>query len=230
MPADGFSVRWTRTRQFRDAIYRFIATADDGVRVFVDDRPILDQWHDSGETTYSVDVHLGEGLHTVRVEYYENVGAAVIQFRWERLEGPTATPTSPGPTATPTAVDITDWRGEYYANASLQGRPVLVRNDYYVDFDWGYGSPAEGLPADEFSVRWTRSRDFRKASYLFTVTVDDGVRVFIDDRVIIDEWHDGALTTYAVEVSLSQGPHEIRIEYYERVANATILFGFTRIK
>jgi len=238
VPADGFSVRWTRTRQFRNAIYRFSATVDDGVRVYVDNQLILDEWHDSGLTTYNVDVRLTNALHTIRVEYYENVGAAVIQFGWARLEGPTATPTSPGPTvtptspgptATPTAAEISDWRGEYYANASLHGQPVLVRNDFYVDFSWGHESPAEGVPADDFSVRWTRTREFRNDMYRFTVTVDDGVRVFVDDDLIIDEWHEASAATYSVELSMAEGTHALRIEYFDRVGNAQIQFGFSRI-
>ena len=42
---------------------------------------------------------------------------------------------------------IPDWMGEYWANPSLTGSPTLVRNDWAVDFDWGTGSPAPGLPA-----------------------------------------------------------------------------------
>ena len=68
---------------------------------------------------------------------------------------PTPTPT-PAPTALPT---ITQWRGEYFAGADLAGTPVLVRNDPAIGFDWGAAAPAAGLPADNFSARWTRNLD-----------------------------------------------------------------------
>lgn len=234
LPVDGFSARWTRARHFRSALYRFTATVDDGVRLYVDDRLLIDEWHSASSATYTADVLLAEGTHALRVEYYEDVGGAAIQLDWQRIDAPTATPTptvtpaTSTPTPTPTGVVITDWRGEYFTNPSLAGDPVLVRNDFYVDFNWGVDAPGPGVPADNFSVRWTRSREFRDAAYHFTITVDDGVRFYIDDQIVIDEWHPASGATYAVNVHLTEGTHVMRIEYYDGVAEAMIQFGWTR--
>jgi hypothetical protein len=74
------------------------------------------------------------------------------------------TPTPLSPTATPWPVTPTpvvyNWRGEYFINTSLNGTPVLVRDDTAVDFNWDSGTPALGLPNNNFSVRWTRSLYF----------------------------------------------------------------------
>jgi hypothetical protein len=66
---DGFSARWTRTINFLAGTYTLTATADDGVRLYVDGALVLDRWVDQGATTYSVPVTLTEGNHTIVMEY-----------------------------------------------------------------------------------------------------------------------------------------------------------------
>jgi PKD repeat protein/uncharacterized protein YraI len=138
---------------------------------------------------------------------------------------PTATPVPP----TPTPVVITDWRGEYYNNPNLSGAPVLVRNDVTVSFNWGAGAPAAGLPADNFSARWSRTLGFPAGSYRFWLTIDDGVRVWVDNNLVIDQWHDSSPTTYVAEAKLSEGSHNVRIEYYERSGGAQIDLRWQRL-
>ncbi|MDH4135837.1 MAG: PA14 domain-containing protein, partial [Anaerolineae bacterium] len=122
-----------------------------------------------------------------------------------------ATPT-PTPTPTSTPVVISDWRGEYYNNSNLSGAPVLVRNDVSVNFDWGAGSPGLGVPADNFSARWSRGLHFPAGNYRFHVRVDDGVRLWIDGNLVIDQWHDSS-TTYTADVNLTDGLHHLKMEY-----------------
>ena len=133
----------------------------------------------------------------------------------------------PTETATPEVV-ITDWRGEYFANTSLTGEPVLVRNDTEINFDWGAGSPGGGLPVDQFGVRWTRWMHFRAGTYRFTVTADDGVRLWIDGQFVLNEWHDGSMTPYSVDLYLPRGNHSVQLEYYENLGGAAVKFTWTR--
>lgn len=85
VPDDRFSVSWERTGYFTTGTYRFYATVDDGVRVYVDGHLIIDAWREQPATSYYGDIYLGEGNHSVRVEYYEEGGAASIQVWWNRL-------------------------------------------------------------------------------------------------------------------------------------------------
>ncbi len=126
---------------------------------------------------------------------------------------------------TPTP-NITDWRGEYYGNTDLQGAPLVVRNDTEINFNWGLGSPDPAVPADNFSARWTRTLDFASGTYRFSVQADDGVRVFVDNNLIIDQWHSATLQTYTADVNLTAGSHALRVEYYEGILNAYIVFTF----
>ena len=72
----------------------------------------------------------------------------------------------------------------------LDGPPTYVRNDPAIDFNWGTGSPAPGIPNTNYSVRWTRTLDFESGDYRLYARSDDGIRVFVDDSLVIDAWYD----------------------------------------
>jgi len=157
---------------------------------------------------------------------------------------PTPAPTQPPtltpaltPTASPTATPaptlpavIREWRGEYYANMTLAGNPALVRDDAAIQFEWGTGSPGPGLPADMFSVRWSRTLHFDAGLYRFTVTADDGVRFWVDGQLQVDDWHDGSLRSHTVELRLTEGGHTLYIEYFEDLGDAAMQLSWKRIK
>jgi hypothetical protein len=206
LPADNFSARWTRSLLFQSQVYRVTARADDGVRVWIDNVLQIDEWHVATGLTYTHDISLTAGTHAVKVEYYEAIGGAAIQL-----------------TITPIAV-YSDWKGEYFNNPFLAGLPVLVRNDVAVNFDWGFTSPGQDVPADQFSVRWTRSVNFPGGVQHFSLSADDGVRFFIDGILLIDEWHDSVSKTYTRDANLGAGLHQLTIEYYESSSSANIFF------
>ena len=209
---EGFSARWKRIIDVEVGTYRFTATSDDGIRVYVDDRLIIDEWHDHPARTYTSDITLQAGHHSVKVEYYEMTGVAVARVSWA--------PISEVPNG---------WRGQYYDNRWLSGAPAVTRSDAKVDFEWGHGSPAAGIPSDGFSARWMRSVPFPVGTYRFTATSDDGIRVYVDQRLIIDEWRDQSARTFSTELALAGGPHEIVVEYYENAGVATAKVWWTPV-
>jgi hypothetical protein len=204
IPTDNFSIRWTREAGFNAGTYRFFVHSDDGVRVWVDGQLIIDQWHDATAEIYSHALTLSSGVHSLRVDYYENLGDAQIQFMWE-IDG-----------AYP------NWRGSYFTNPDLTGAPSLKRNDVDINFDWGTGSPDPSIPSDNFSVRWTQSFFFSQGTYVFHARMDDGVRIYVDGALIVNDWRDGALREVSGDVDLIPGDHLVRVEYYERVTAASI--------
>ncbi len=121
----------------------------------------------------------------------------------------------------PVAADAT-WRGEYFASQDLSGSPVLVRSDASLNFNWGWGAPNSKLAADHFSARWTRTANFSAGTYRFNVTVDDGVRLYVDGQAIIDQWHITAPITYTASINLTAGAHLVKVDYYENTERAQI--------
>ncbi|MBN2556427.1 MAG: hypothetical protein JXA97_10855 [Anaerolineales bacterium] len=213
MPSDDFSVRWTRTVRFTDGLYRFRLLSDDGARLYMDGQLVLNQWSDGAAREISVDLHLREGDHEIKVEYYEHYGDARIELNWEEYSNPT----------------WSEWQGEYWTNTNFTSRWALVRNDPAIDFDWGTGSPAAGIPADNFSVSWSRQMTFEPGTYRFTASADDGIRVAIDGGQIIDQWHDSDGSMQVTAVVTLSGSHRVQVEYYEHSSRARVNVSWERL-
>jgi beta-glucosidase len=111
----------------------------------------------------------------------------------------------------------TGLKAEYFANKTLAGAPAVTRVDREVSFDWGMMSPAPGIPADDFSARWTgKLVPTITGKYRFGAIVDDGVRVYLDGKLIVEDWTDHAPATVTGEVMLEAGKsYDIKMEYYE---------------
>ncbi|UCG59582.1 MAG: hypothetical protein JSU70_08705 [Phycisphaerales bacterium] len=99
---------------------------------------------------------------------------------------------------------------------------VLTRMDPGVDFDWGNGSPDPKIGADKFSVRWTGELEVAAPElYTFSTNSDDGVRLWLDDELIIDNWTDhGAVVNRSKPMELAAGLYFIQMEYYENGGSA----------
>ncbi len=83
---DNFSARWTGRAYFGGGNYTLIARADDGIWVWLDGSLIIDAWRDQPPTEYRHTRSVSSGEHDIKVEYYENGGGAVAQFRWEQAQ------------------------------------------------------------------------------------------------------------------------------------------------
>jgi hypothetical protein len=206
IPVDNFSARWTRDVSFETATYRFFYRADDGIRIWIGDRLVVDQWYDSAATWSYVDHFVQRGIHLVRVEYYEHSGRATIGVSWERIEGSGS------------------WRAEYFDSPDLTGAPALVRLDPVIDFDWGAGGPVSWMPADHFSVVWTRQVLFEPGYYRFNVQFDDGVRVWLDSSLVMDYLQSTGDQRHSLNWTYLDGVHTVRIAYLEITGNASIRF------
>jgi len=212
---DEFSARWSRKINFIGGLYRFTLTVDDGGRIWVDDQLVLDAWQVQSETTYTLDVTLSKGYHTITIEYFEHEANATAQFTFKRLGS--------APTPEPAPVGDVNWQGTYYANKDLADPGAKTVMQPVIDFDWGTDAPFAEVPADGFSARWTCNVGFENRTYAFCARTDDGVRVFLDDQVVIDEWQvsDGSVTTCR-DLPVSGGLHSVRVEYFEETGKALV--------
>ena len=209
-PGDGidsnnFSVRWTGQVQFDASSYVFRTTADDGVRFWLDGEMMTDAWKPQSETTYASRKSLKAGNHEIKVEYFEAYGNAVAKLSWEQVID-----------SCPTG----QFLAEYYNNRNLSGDPAVVRCETAVNYDWGSGSPVAGINSDSFSVRWSGTFKFAQGNYAVRTTADDGVRLWFDDKLVIDAWVPQTAQTYAYRPSLNAGEHKIKMEYYEQGGQA----------
>jgi hypothetical protein len=116
-------------------------------------------------------------------------------------------------------------RGDYYNSLDLSGGVVLSRTDGPVNFDWGNGAPGGGVNSDNFSVRWSGQVEAPvSGNYSFSTLSDDGVRLWVNGVLVIDNWtnHPPTIDT-SPAINLSAGQrYDIRLEYYERNNGAVI--------
>lgn len=217
LPGGEFSVRWTRQVPLEIYEYNFWARADSGVRLYLDNVLVIDAGSNAARnvfTGYYFNKAAG-GIHTLTLEYLHLRPDSAVGFWWAKIG------------------QQPDWQGEYYNNIDISGNPVLMRNDPRVDFNWGLGSPAAGIPADNFSIRWTRPVQLAGGSYDFFARPADGVRIFLDNWRIMDEWHDnpGGYVTYTTRFAdVGEGWHIITVDYYARggIAYVTVWWQAVR--
>lgn len=224
---DNFSGRWIKTQFFAAGKYRFTTTTDDGVRLYIDDNLIVDEWHDQSSITHKSDVDISGGVHEIKMEYFENSGIALAILSWDL---------SPNQPAEPIPSPTTDYQGQYWNTPGAGAQPDipatppdLLREDIEINFDWGWGSPDPVISPDHFVARWTKNAIFENATYRFNVTGDDGVRIYFDDVLILDKWIDQSPASYAVDIPVSAGSHEIIVEYYENSGIAVSKVSYAKV-
>jgi hypothetical protein len=118
--------------------------------------------------------------------------------------------------------------GDYYAGINFD-QLKHTRIDATVSFAWGSDAPFPDVPVDGFSVRWTgQLRPRHSEVYSFITTSDDGVRLWIDGRLIIDEWNDHPSTEHSGRITLqAERWYAITLEYYEKAGAATIALAWS---
>ena len=121
--------------------------------------------------------------------------------------------------------------GQYYSGIAFDDF-VDARVDRSVDFNWGTGQPHSQLSDDNFSVRWngifTAPHDSGTNTYRFTVRTNDGVRLYANGTLVIDDWTEHAPTEFQYERTLSPGEEVLlSMEYFERVGSAVAEYRAT---
>ena len=109
------------------------------------------------------------------------------------------------------------WRAAFYDNTELDGTPIYTRNDRTIEFNWAAEAPAPGVPVDGFSARWSGAFEFEAGDWEFSVGADDGVRFWINDRLVIDQWgmDDNAYAVFTEVITLKRGVHDLQLEYQD---------------
>ena len=242
--ADTFSVRWEGyvMPQYSET-YTFYTTSDDGVRLWVNNQPLIDNWDAPSLDEQSGQIALSAGqLYPIRLEYYDNSGGAAVSLAWASAtlsqevipagqlylpeypyQEPTRTATSaatatrtrtntatsmPTQTAVQSATpsltpdsQATGLKGEYFDNVDFTSLKV-TRTDTKIDFTWT-GAPATGVGVDSYSVRWTGYlKPLYSQTYTFYTTSDDGVRLWVNGELLIDNWSSHAPMDDSAQISL----------------------------
>src|SRR5262249_19311313 len=116
-----------------------------------------------------------------------------------------------------------------FSNMDFTGT-VVGRTDATVNFNWGSGAPASAIGVDHFSARWTgQSQAGERRTYICRTYRDDGVRVWVNGQLIINDWTDHAPTYDTGTITLQAGQkYDIKVEYYENTGGAVMQLEWLR--
>jgi hypothetical protein len=210
LPTDGFSVAWKASRVFEPGTHRIFLYADDGYQLFVDGNKVGEGgWYDgqgggAEDAVYSLEASATE-YHNITYNFHDRGSVAEARLWIEYMERPR-------------------WTVEYYNNMYLVNPPIIVDDADWIFSDWKLSRPRKGMPSDRFSIRWSGQRYFHAGCYRFALYADDGVRLWVDGELLVNEWHAGIGEYHSPVTYLDTGYHTVVVEYFEDTGGAEIRF------
>jgi beta-glucosidase len=124
-------------------------------------------------------------------------------------------------------------KAEYFNNRELRGPAATVRTDVRIDFNWGRYKPTPELGENNFSVRWTgKLKAPESGAYTLGFTADDGARLYIDGKLLIDAWAGNPKRTVTTEITLEAGhSYDLRMDYFQtnREAVAKLVWSYPKL-
>ncbi len=124
-------------------------------------------------------------------------------------------------------------KAEYFNNQELRGPAVKTRIDARIDFDWGRYHPTPELTGNSFSVRWTgKLTPPESGTYKLGFTADDGARLYLDGKLLVEAWASNPNKTVTKEIALEGGrSYDLRMEYFQNIREniAKLVWSYPRL-
>jgi len=234
IPNDHFSAEYVTAMKIPAGDYVLKTGADDGLQVYIDGKLVLDRFKPVGYREDSIKVtirdHTDRGndekdIHWIEVKYKEGILSSRINVSLH----PYSEISSPSPED--------GWVGEVYPNISFSGNPVILGGKFAanpihdLDFNWGNNSPSPLIPDDGYSTRFIRKINIKEPGYyVLNASADDGVRVYVDGRKIIDSWQYQSNLLRQAGINLTEGEHEIVVEHFDWRLGSRIKFSLEKGK
>jgi hypothetical protein len=166
-------------------------------------------------------------VHTLKVEFTNDYSSAKCD---RNLTVDYATVTFPDISPPPTTeCPVGQFSAEY--RNEVQGftsSPVLTSCvSAPLDYDWSTGSPGTDVNSDNFTSLFEGTFQFESGDYEFDVETNDGIRVYVDDQRIIDEWYDHS-GSHTATITMRAGEHTVRVEHYEGATDAKVAVSWAK--
>lgn len=222
IPADDFSAIFDQSRYFEAGDYFIQTQADDGVKVQVDNKFLINRWKNTSVPVINRSLWTGvkAGKHSIKTHYYEKGGNASVFSD---------------------VVPFDSWLAYYYPNRTLSGAPKGAKvikpvGEYKkLSENLGTGAPIAGMKSDNFSARYTTAKRIPAGEYTLRTKADDGVRVYLDGKLVLNRWASStSLTEHTVKIKVSdrkdakpknKNVHWIVVQYYDGTGNSIVEFS-----
>jgi hypothetical protein len=238
---DNFYVRWNGQICIpSDGKYAFFLESDDGSRLFIDGKQIIDNGGKHGMEEVSGAVDLKAGDHAVKIEFFEADIDAGCKFSWQPPGAAKAIVPADvlvhAATAAAAAEVGTGLLAEYFdIGSELEDfpkiaddkKPVIKRVDKMINVEATEDAWPDTQLTDYFAIRWTGKINAPKdGKYTFFLESDDGSRLFIDGKQVIDNGGRHHMTEKDGSVELTAGKHAVKIDYFENDVHAGCKFSW----
>jgi uncharacterized protein (DUF1800 family) len=239
--SDNYSVRWDGwLSPTTSGNYTFQLDADDKARVFVDFSgtgnsytQILENGWDTAATggfrqssAYALNGPLTAGTrYPVRVEFVDTTGSAKCRFQWKSGSGSFANIPQAN-VFTDNTGTTTGWTTSFFNNPTFTAPAARVQTESAVtngnNGDWLTGSPVPSIFHNNFSARWTgQVLPQYTQKYYFVGRVDDGVKIWVNNQLVVDRWPGGGVTDSIGSIDLQANVlYDIKMEYFEATGGA----------
>ncbi|HJP96312.1 MAG TPA: PA14 domain-containing protein [Candidatus Saccharimonadales bacterium] len=156
---------------------------------------------------------VANGTHTITATAFDAAGNSTPTSMQVNVQNATSQP--------PTPAAGNGLQATYFNNADFTGSQV-TRTDKTINFNWGTGSPASAIGNNTFSARWTgKIMVPATGKYTFYTRSDDGVRLWVNGQLLINNWTLHSVTENKAQVTLTAGQkYDIKMEYYENTGKA----------
>lgn len=213
----GWSGRWTgQVQATQSGTYTFSTNTDDGARLWVNDKLLIDDWNVHGATRNSATIELQAGRrYPLVMEYFQSGLGAACQLMWT----PPGEQESPIPKSQLHAAPDPDFIGQgtgllcdYYLGTNLDGQSAQR-----VDAGVNNNPTPPGIPVNNWSARWRgQVQATRTGTFSFTTNSDDGVRLWVNDQLLIDDWavHGAKEDTGTIKLEKGQ-KYSLVMEYFQ---------------
>ena len=155
-------------------------------------------------------------------------GAVTVRYAQGALPPSGALPPVPPQYLSPSAGGGRGLTAQFYNNMTLSGAPVLTRVDSAIGANWSDQPPAPGVNANQWSAKWTGTLTPPvTGEYTFSLTSDDGSRLFVGGAQVIDNWREQGATTETATVTLAAGlAVAIEVDFYQNAGGDTLGLGW----
>ncbi|WP_455498115.1 glycoside hydrolase family 3 C-terminal domain-containing protein [Coprobacter sp.] len=219
VPGSPVSIRWTgKLVAPATGQYTFAFTSDDGCRLYLDGKKLIDSWRVRSEETDYISVSLEKGkTYELIAEYFDNGGQAIAKLAWKTPAVKAFEYTLMGKSAFPNGLEV-----EYFANADLSGTPKSTDTKESLLFDPKKQPSNPMIPKSPMSIRWTGDLIAPATGrHTFAFTSDDGCRLYLDGKLLVDSWRIRSEETDYVSVYLEQGKtYKLVAEYFDNGGEA----------
>lgn len=209
---DMFSIRASRTIYRPIGSYLFHLRGDDGFRLRVNGQLVIDRWKVQGATSYTSSYEHHGGAMFIEVEYFEARGLALLEYEM-----------------VPLGYFVEYYKGKELNHSKVSPRPIAYRFEPSLNLNIGLGNVSTRIGSDNFSARWHGRVYLPVGRYRVELESDSGVRLYVNGRLLIEEWNSVKLTTHTKMVDLVGCYHNVHVEYYEGTGVAKCCLKFVRI-